>query len=544
MIPSLLKRLWLQAFALAVLDAGVLFLLRAFLAWMDPKNWIGGDLLLSLLVWGGVALALAWGRWTLWEAHLQGKALWEQRCQDWIGMRFWRLYLHPLPLSPKHLQSPNPDLQVWAKWRASTWLDGPMAYLYILVFSLCLAWISWVLSLLVLLLSALMFFQASLRVARLDDSHSPQTRSFRTQRSAKGDRFQISDSLVEKQRSLELFQGNWLQSLVYQHQAMLLRPGLRWILQKTANKNSAVLQQESQMQSHALKAEFSAQVLSLFLMALGLWAWHGGHLLGTELTLMGLALILLHRPVKKGVLAWVYGRQLRLEMSRWQDHMNTRTSSKSKSPSIPMGEICLTVHGAVDPWVARTQQQPLDWTLRAGEIWWIQGANGTGKSTFLQWITGQRPLSEGHRDSKIRCGRSAPGTVHFLWDCKLWQRFEKRNANVWGLEVFIWLKFLGIAPLYAQIHHQLLEDGEWSDGELSLGQRQRWQIWVALCSSEGIVLLDEPVSGLPSAERGKVLAWLASWAQSNHQTLVLATHDAPEIPSSASQLWKILSLNP
>ena len=148
-----------------------------------------------------------------------------------------------------------------------------------------------------------------------------------------------------------------------------------------------------------------------------------------------------------------------------------------------------------------TAAEHVDFHVSEGDYLCVIGENGSGKSTLLRAITGEIKPAAGElfvspelvrggigylpQQSKIQ--RDFPATVReaVLSGCvardKLgvfWSRESKKRAD--GA-----MEMLGIADLAKK-----------SFGELSGGQRQRVLLARAICVSEKLLLLDEPVTGL------------------------------------------------
>ncbi len=143
----------------------------------------------------------------------------------------------------------------------------------------------------------------------------------------------------------------------------------------------------------------------------------------------------------------------------------------------------------------------VEFTLSEGDYLCVVGENGSGKSTLLKAVTGEiRPASGvlevaralrregiGYLPQQSRIQRDFPATVRevvlsgcirrdslgFLWTGESKKRAERAMDS------------LGILSLSSKCF-----------GELSGGQRQRVLLARAMCVSERLLLLDEPVTGL------------------------------------------------
>ena len=161
----------------------------------------------------------------------------------------------------------------------------------------------------------------------------------------------------------------------------------------------------------------------------------------------------------------------------------------------------------------------------AGEIIWVRGANGTGKSTLLRLIAGLLPSVSGavRVDSKV-----ALADENLALD---------PNVPV-GKALRFWADMDGASASD--------RDGALSDMDLhalseipvrflSTGQRKRASIARVLTSKVAIWLLDEPYNGLDSASCARLDAAILKHAASGGIVLV-AAHQAPSINVTHSLL--------
>jgi ABC-type Mn2+/Zn2+ transport system ATPase subunit len=163
-------------------------------------------------------------------------------------------------------------------------------------------------------------------------------------------------------------------------------------------------------------------------------------------------------------------------------------------------------------------------TLAAGQTLALLGPNGGGKTTLLRALLGQlRPLA-GTLRVEATCGL-VPQTERSRLDYPVsaldvaamgaiprlpwWRRPGRRERS----EALRALERVGLGALAGETY-----------GELSGGQRQRTLIARALVQNAGLLLLDEPFSGLdrPSAES---LEGLIGELAGEGRGVVLATHD-------------------
>ena len=188
--------------------------------------------------------------------------------------------------------------------------------------------------------------------------------------------------------------------------------------------------------------------------------------------------------------------------------------------------------------------QDLNWTLRKNEHWLIRGPNGSGKTTFLELITGDN-MQVFSNDIKIFGARRGSGET--IWDIKkklgivsYRLHVEYRMVGATLLAVIV-SGFKDSIGLYEQATDtEIAAAKKWlalggfagreseSFNSLSYGEQRAILILRAVVKAPQILILDEPCHGLDESFRQKILDLLEIIAQSGMTTLLHVTHDPTE----------------
>jgi len=162
---------------------------------------------------------------------------------------------------------------------------------------------------------------------------------------------------------------------------------------------------------------------------------------------------------------------------------------------------------------------PTDLELVAGETVALVGANGAGKSTLLAILAGAIDPSEGTVETHARVGWVPQRPAHY-------SRLSARE----NLELFAQLENVRDARAAAT---QMLErfglpDAQRPSGELSVGNRQRLNVALALLGEPRVLLLDEPTASLDPGQRRRV--WeVADALRAEGGAVCFATQNLEEI---------------
>ena len=188
----------------------------------------------------------------------------------------------------------------------------------------------------------------------------------------------------------------------------------------------------------------------------------------------------------------------------------------------------------------------LSWSLYPGEHWLIRGPNGSGKTTFLELITGDNMQVFSNDVSMF--GRRR-GTGETVWEIKAKLgivsyrlHVEYRMVGGTDLESVIISGFHDSIGLYEQKSDvEVVAARKWlklggfegreneSFSSLSYGEQRAVLILRAAVKCPPVLILDEPCHGLDEEYRQKILDLLETVAASGTTTLLHVTHDPTEV---------------
>ncbi len=169
---------------------------------------------------------------------------------------------------------------------------------------------------------------------------------------------------------------------------------------------------------------------------------------------------------------------------------------------------------------------PLDWRVRTGQFWLLAGANGRGKSTLLDSLSGLHADYQGNilldgRNIRQWRARARARIVAYLTQseavnapCLVREavqmgRYPWQDTNSrWQAQV---IEALALQPLLDRpLAH------------LSGGQRRAVELATVLVQDAPLLLLDEPLNQFDLAFRWRVLEFLRL---QSHKAIVMASHD-------------------
>lgn len=186
--------------------------------------------------------------------------------------------------------------------------------------------------------------------------------------------------------------------------------------------------------------------------------------------------------------------------------------------------------------ITRTAVDDVSFDVKAGEAVGYIGPNGAGKSTTIKMLTGILVPTRG--DIKVlgvtphenrRRNASRIGVVfgqrsQLWWDLPVTESFElHRHMYVIPADRYrsmraLCIELLGLSDLLQSPVRQL-----------SLGQRMRCELAMALLHEPDILFLDEPTIGLDIEAKDRIRDFLRMINRELQTTIILTTHDLADI---------------
>ena len=175
-------------------------------------------------------------------------------------------------------------------------------------------------------------------------------------------------------------------------------------------------------------------------------------------------------------------------------------------------------------------------SIAAGEAVGLLGPNGAGKSTTIKMLTGILVPTAGRvqvcgldpvrrrRELARRIGVVFGQRSQLWWDLPLAESFallrtiHRVSVADHARRLAECVELLELAPFLPTPVRQL-----------SLGQRMRGEVTAALLHSPELLVLDEPTVGLDLISKERLRAFLAHANAVDGVTLLLTTHDLPDV---------------
>ena len=184
-------------------------------------------------------------------------------------------------------------------------------------------------------------------------------------------------------------------------------------------------------------------------------------------------------------------------------------------------------------------------TVEKGDYVSIIGENGTGKSSLLKGILGLVSLKGGQVVFDEGCSRK---NIGYLSQQNPMQK--DFPASVYEVVLSGCLKSKGLKPFYSKKEKQLALDNLKKLGmeglkkscyaDLSGGQKQRVLLARALCATDRMIILDEPVTGLDPVATADMYHLVNKLNRDLGITIIMVTHD---IDNALKYSNKILHLH-
>ena len=198
-------------------------------------------------------------------------------------------------------------------------------------------------------------------------------------------------------------------------------------------------------------------------------------------------------------------------------------------PADPDAPPVIEVRGATKRFGQVVALEGVDMQVRAGEIHGLVGANGSGKTSLLNVLTGLSRLDRGSYAFRGRDMTRAPAAS--IADAGLGRSFQTprvfTSLSVWGnIQVGLDARTQAPGPemrtLIDRLRAAHAEDGP---NLLSHGQRRLLEVVRIVMKDPSVVLFDEPAAGLSPQERTEFGALIRLLSRRLGQAVVLVEHD-------------------
>lgn len=223
-----------------------------------------------------------------------------------------------------------------------------------------------------------------------------------------------------------------------------------------------------------------------------------------------------------------------------------RPLPESKNAAFNQGDSLVKLKDVCIRYDKRCLFSGLDWEIKAGEHWLLQGPNGCGKTSLLELITGDNQQVYANYVETFGMRR---GQGESIWQVKKHIGFvsghlhEQYRIHTNLLTVLLSGFFDSIGLYQKESVKQRQIALNWLDilglkaqkgkpfKQLGYGQQRQLLIARALIKQPALLILDEPTNGLDEAARLQLKDFITQICTLKHTSLLLVSHEANEFDS-------------
>ncbi len=184
--------------------------------------------------------------------------------------------------------------------------------------------------------------------------------------------------------------------------------------------------------------------------------------------------------------------------------------------------------------------QNINFQVNEGDYLCIVGENGAGKSTLMKTLLGLLKLKSGD----IQYNNLDKKQIGYLPQQTLIQK--DFPASVMEVTLSGCLNKLGKSPFYSKEHKILANENLKKLGisdlrnksyqTLSGGQKQRVLLARALCATDKLLVLDEPITGLDAKTTNDFYELIQKLNSQDNMTIIMISHDMKQATTYASHI--------
>lgn len=186
----------------------------------------------------------------------------------------------------------------------------------------------------------------------------------------------------------------------------------------------------------------------------------------------------------------------------------------------------------------------LSFSVEKGDYLCIVGENGSGKSTLMKGLLGLIKITDGNIEY-TGINKNQIGYLPQQTDIQ-----RDFPASVYEVVLSGCLNRIGNRPFYSAKEKKIARENmsllriddiaEKSYRNLSGGQQQRVLLARALCAADGLIILDEPVTGLDPVVTSEMYSVISGINKNNGISVIMVSHD---IGSAVKYGSKILHMD-
>ena len=161
--------------------------------------------------------------------------------------------------------------------------------------------------------------------------------------------------------------------------------------------------------------------------------------------------------------------------------------------------------------------------IKKGEVIFLYGGSGSGKSTFFNLIAGVKKSTLG---KDVR--NSFPKIEYVMHESKLlpWHTLKNNIKVINKLNGSVDLEDLTLISQSLGLEKNILNMKNW---QLSLGMRQRFEISIAIANKPDLIIFDEALSGIDNKHKVIVCKVLYGFIKKNQTAFLGTAHQISDI---------------
>ena len=194
------------------------------------------------------------------------------------------------------------------------------------------------------------------------------------------------------------------------------------------------------------------------------------------------------------------------------------------------GDISIEAEGLTKKFGSFTAVDHVSFKIRRGEIFGFLGSNGCGKTTTMRMLTGLLPATEGKAQlfGKSIDSNSMEVRLNLGYMTQLFSLYSeltvRQNLMLYARLYRIEEKEVALRVEEMIERFQLSEVADTVPGDLPLGIKQRLSLAAAVIHRPGILILDEPTSGVDPVARDLFWELIIELSRRDKVTIFITTH--------------------